>query len=327
MSGGLPQLPALRQARRVGKQSRMRKERRDEKSGHPSGAPERSVGYWAVAFLDLMGYGVALKAFDVYPIPTDKVGQDALSAKVMRPWHLLNRLKDGVDLFKNASLDVQASDLSRLPPEARQLAATWRAARINTYILGDAVVMEMPLAGDARHFPARAIDTMLSAACSTSINQLAAGADDLANTLPLRGGIDVGVGAILKGKLHSAALAKAVDLEDTANFPRIQAGEALRGYVESMAEHEGTDLTSSYIRGLMRGARGFLFEDPTDGKWCLDFLGEWVCHRMPVARDLIRPAHAFVQKALSRHKDEDLLRKYRWLDDYIKSRLPVWGLT
>jgi hypothetical protein len=98
--------------------------------------------------------------------------------------------------------------------------------------------------------------------CPQIAPPLATGADDPENTLPLRGGMDIGTGAVIGGQLYSAALKKAVVLEKKAEFPRILIGVRMREYVESMAETEGGDMTSGYIRALMAGTLGSLFVDP-----------------------------------------------------------------
>jgi len=309
----------------MGTQSRRRRERREakEKDGVRD---ERTIGHWAVAFLDLLGYGEALDAFDVEDFPDRGPEMDAFMKRVVRPRNFQRRLLGGIKTFIEGKRDAPTADLSRFPLQAQRLAATWRVEQINVGILGDAVTMDMALAPDERHFPARALDTMLSAACWASLIQLSVGQNDPEDTLPLRGGIDVGVGAVMEGQLYSAALKKAVVLERTAKVPRILVGDRLRKYVDEMAESQGTDMTTEYIRGLMAGAKRFFFRDPTDDAWCLDFLGEWVRERMPTAAPFIRPAHVFVQKALSLHTDDYVLAKYRWLDTYIKSRLSIWDL-
>lgn len=286
-----------------------------------------TVGYWAVAFLDLMGYGAALDAFDVYPLPSDKAAQDALTPKVVRPRHFQQRLVLGIETFIEGMRSAPQTDLSHLPAEAQRLAARWRATRIKVQPLGDAVTMELALRGDDNHFPARALDMMLMAACSASLNQLAMGDGRPEDTLPLRGGIDVGTGAVIGGQLYSAALKKAVVLEDNADFPRIMVGDRLLEYVQSMANSTGFDLTTGHVRDLMRGVQELFFKDPEDGKWCLDVLGGWAANRLASDRALVRSAYAFVQQALAHYQDEYLLRKYRWLDRYMKPRLSVWGLA
>jgi hypothetical protein len=173
------------------------------------------------------------------------------------------------------------------------------------------------------------LDTVLTAICAISLMQLWAGGDDLSDTLPLRGGVDVGVGAEIAGELYSAALAKAVELEERADVPRVLVGERLLEYIEWMAETaNGDDLTRDFMRDLAIGARGFFTEDPGDGKIFVDFLGERFRDRAAVPAGQVEHAWRFVQKALAAFAgNPKLLPKYQWLDRYFRSRLHLWGLT
>jgi hypothetical protein len=287
----------------------------------------RRAGYWAVAFLDITGYGAALNAFDVYPLPRDPDAQKALNKKIVRPWHFKRRLVDGVKEFIAAE-PPRSPSISRLSPADQKIAATWRAYRIQVAALGDAVTMEMALEPNPGHFPAGAITHLLVGACAASLLQLAVGSDEPEDTLPLRGGIDIGTGAVFEGQLYSAALSKAVKLEDEAVSPRILVGDRLREYVASMSQIDGTDLTSQFVRQILHDANGFFFQDD-DGRWCLDVLGEAFRRRVSrttdQAQQLVANARTFVDKALVLYQDNDyLLEKYRWLDRYMKSRAAIW---
>ncbi len=286
-----------------------------------------SVGYWAVAFLDLMGYRVLLRKFDVFPLPTTKEEQAALTKKAVRPMHLRRRLIDGLRFFQE-SAKSEPSAFSNLSPEQRKEVMTWRASRIPTYAAGDSVIMEVALTRDAAHFPATAIDTMLSGICVASINQLAMGADDVEDTLPLRGGVDVGTGALLHGTLYSAALAKAVELEEElAVFPRVLVGDRLSDYLAWLAQRQEPDPTIQYARQLALSARRFLFADPTDGRVAVDFLGSWARERLGAPTEQVVKAWTFVKTAKAVHaSNSKLAPKYDWLDRYFRSRLPLWGI-
>jgi hypothetical protein len=287
------------------------------------------VGYWAVAYLDLMGYRGLLRAADVYPLPTERAEQEVLTRKAVRPFHFRRRFVDGIKAFQDGAREGPPDPrLAALPASFQELARQWRAVRIKTYAVGDFVAMEMALTPDLRHFPARALDTILTAICASSLMQLWAGGNDLNDTLPIRGGVDVGVGAVFERELYSAALAKAVELEEQASVPRVLAGEHLLGYIDSMARADGADLTTGHMRELAMGIRGFLAEDPDDRKIFVDFLGERFRNRAAVPTGQVEAAWRFVQKALAAFADNPkLLPKYQWLDRYFRSRLHLWGVT
>lgn len=310
-------------------QARARAKARRQESPTPD-QQVGSVGYWAVAYLDLLGYRGLLRVADVYPLPADAAGKEALIEKAVRPYKFRRRFFDGIRVFQDGAHSGPPDPaLAQLPRSFQDLAQRWRSVRIKTYAVGDFVAMEMALSPDLQHFPPRALDTVLTAICAISLMQLWAGGDDLNDTLPLRGGVDVGVGAEIDSELYSAALAKAVELEEHADVPRVLAGERLLAYVESMAQTpEDDDLTTDYVRDLAIGLRGFIAIDPDDGKAFVDFLGERFRDRASVPAGQVEAAWRFVQKALAAFADNPkLLPKYQWLDRYFRSRLHLWGIS
>jgi hypothetical protein len=188
--------------------------------------------------------------------------------------------------------------------------------------------MRLALRADDEHFPPRAIDTMLTATCAASVMQLAVGKNDLEDTLPLRGGIDVGVGISVDGDVFTAGLAKAVDLEQNADYPRVIVGERFTDYLQSLADMPGSDPTARYTRTIAEFDQSFVFVDPVDEKPCLDFIGSAFRRRSGDGSiDLVRDAWLFVQKAMAFHAaNPRLRRKYEWLAAYFTSRLSLWGL-
>jgi hypothetical protein len=90
-----------------------------------SSASGVSMGFWSVAYLDLLGYRGALKAIDVYPLPPPGPEREALTRQAVRPFQIRRRLVDGVNSFMKASLENPETKFSNLTKANADLAAIW----------------------------------------------------------------------------------------------------------------------------------------------------------------------------------------------------------
>ncbi|MDX2055014.1 MAG: hypothetical protein SFV15_21605 [Polyangiaceae bacterium] len=298
----------------------------------PTGSGDTTIAFWLVAFLDMLGYRATLQKFDVYPLPTEPGDQDAFRQRFVHAVHLRRRLLGAIREFQ-FSTRRETPLPAELPPQARPTAERWGKAKLLNMPGPDHVVLACSLTGDVDHFPLRGVYNTVAAACAAMLIQLALGADDHEQSLPLRGGIDIGPGALLHPEnfLYSPALTRAYDLESKAAvYPRTLAGDRFLGYLRAYSEDHGTDPTTHYNRALADRVLSMFFRDH-DGKTALDFLGAPFRENLPdeLALDLATKARQFVRRGQAAAKiggDQRLIAKYDWLVNYVEPRVEVWGV-
>jgi hypothetical protein len=314
------------------KKARQRQSARAQSAG--SGPEPNPVAhYWVVAFLDLLGYRVALAKLDYAVPPQDPAGIDALSrgfANVVKP---RRRLLRDVDRYIK-QLSNPDLPLTHVSSEHRDFVASTRAIQIARTAGPDHIVLASTTFLKPGHFPLRALHTMFHASSIACLFQLAYGSEDVDSTLPVRGGIDLGMGVWLDDNLYSPAVANAYELESCkATYPRIILSDRLLGLIQSElatddGDHSPERRADRTIAGLVRA---LLIKDPTDDRTMLDFLGPEMRRGLNDAnhaRTLAADAWAFVQAAEIKHRSNpQVAPKYDWLVNYMKPRLPAWGVT
>jgi hypothetical protein len=295
--------------------------------------PDAAISFWAVAFLDLLGYRSTLARFDAFPLPTDPEQANALQYAFARAVHFRRRLLGGIQQFMDGSGSAPRLDLSRLPPSLRRMGERWRKVKILHSPGPDHIVLGCSLAPRLDHFPMRAVYTLVSTVAAASLLHLMIGADDADDTLPLRGGIDVAAGELMTPEqfLYSPALTRAYDLERTqAIYPRTVVGERFVGLLSSQVSNPDADPESQYNRALAKGVASMLFKDK-DGAIVVDFLGPTLRRQQSAsfARSLASRAWTYARDAYSaarKRGDYKVLMKYAWLIDYMGPRLQSWGV-
>ena len=106
---------------------RAKEKRHRKRAVKPNQAVPPTVSYWVVAFLDLLGYSTILKAFDVFPLSTQR---REVEKAVMRAIRLRTRLLGELDIFMREITSTPPADLVRFSGESQKLAASWRRIKM-----------------------------------------------------------------------------------------------------------------------------------------------------------------------------------------------------
>jgi len=153
----------------------------------------------------------------------------------------------------------------------------------------------------------------------------------LSGKIPLRGGIEVGVGAEMEGRgIYGPALIDPHRLEaEVAQYPRIVIGPRLTSRLSALAQsaESGQDL-HDINRAFVEGCLPYIGRD-VDGWSIVDYLGEGVSRVVegdPVTENG-RKLMDFVEgecERFGREKNTKLAFRYRLLRDYCSRRLSEW---
>lgn len=257
-------------------QRRSRKERRKRQLASNVAQPVE-MSFWAVAFLDLLGYREVLAGVDKFPLPQDPLELRRLQDSFSRSVRLRRRLVDGVRRIVARQNGQDPPQFRALPPEFKTIAEGWSHVRLFDMPGPDHIVFGCSLAPTGHHFPIRGAHSLMFTAAATMLMQLWIGADEVEDTRPIRGGIDVALGSLLEpdGVLYSPALSRAYELESSvATYPRTLVGPQ---FVDAMREAaaSGGSIEADAVAEVARRVQAMMFEDH-DGKVVLDFLGEEV---------------------------------------------------
>jgi hypothetical protein len=149
----------------------------------------------------------------------------------------------------------------------------------------------------------------------------------LAKGRPIRGGLDVGVGAVVDGELFGAGLVKAYNNEsERAKHPRVVAGKDLIQYLDAKSHDPGTDFKAQFERGMAHQVRDFLIEDFEDGEWVLDYAGPKMRETMlnPETSQMLVAARAFAHNSrleFQARGNQKLFERYSKVLRYLDARI------
>lgn len=292
---------------------------------------DSDFGFWAVAFLDLLGYSKVLESMHAVPIEkmdeqSFQIAAGSFKAAVKFRKRLVNFSRD----MRADVEEIQDPKLRSLSPEAQAQLRRWRTRKLQQFDGADHIILACALAPEPpSHFPAMGVQDIVTNASILSLTSLAFDVDDKFGRLPIRGGIDVGLGG-LEGEppvLHSAAVARAYRLESkTAIYPRVVASERLLQFLDS---EPGAGIDEQYAKRLNKKVRAHFIEDE-DGQVFLDFIGEALRKKVPLssAKHLVEQAWSYVQGIVAAGvTDRSIRLKYEWLANYIESRLHLWEIA
>ena len=280
------------------------------------------LGYYIVAFIDLLGQQEFLR--NIRSLPDPKEPQDMEEIK----FHLKNTYGAVTGMRKFFSDSFQAfarwpKDLSRLTKEQKKEFKSLTNNPIRYQTFSDSILIFMSLKIDTARLPVRGIFGILGAAAMTFICCLALGH-------PIRGGIDVGLGMeITKNEIYGPVISRAYTLESRiANYPRIIVGNELIRYLEIMRDQESKDIVAGIAKKTANICLKCLAVDD-DGYPFVDYLGEYYREVFGKIIDatIIKKAYDQVLKFTKRYqneKDSKLAFRYTLLRNYFEARLPLW---
>jgi hypothetical protein len=161
--------------------------------------------------------------------------------------------------------------------------------------------------------------------------------EQLADGHPLRGGIDVGVGADVTRRtgdvdIYGPAFISAYELESkTAEYSRIAVGQGLPRLLNEVLAHKGSDTASEIEKKAASLIAERLYSSPDDGVVMLDFLGKpFAKNPLGIDRQDVRRAHDFVTDQVRRwagdtsDEGRKLHGRYLRLADYFERRMYLW---
>lgn len=325
----------------------------DSRHSFDGAAPR--VAFWAVAYLDILGYRQILKEMSSRILELkegEKIDGPRIAAAAERSIKIRRELIGIMQTYKRAAESIPARQVPGVPPEIQAMRAQWSALRVRMAHFSDSIMLYMSLGEKREHDIAMPhLHTMLVGCCGAQLLQLARGADDVRDTLPLRGAMDVDMGVEYPDRLdgaveptgeeknhpelmqfYSAALARAYEVEQTeAVYPRVVVTEQFLKMLDTHANDESRlDLKGTVNRQYAEKSGGLLTQDG-DGFWFVDFMGPGFreLSKDERQRQPAEEAWKYVKAAYELHRsarNHALARKYLWLRDYMRPRLSLWGV-
>ncbi len=289
----------------------------------PSHPPDTvAIGFYAVAFLDLLGHGAILKALDALPEKDDPASIDSFQAQIKLAFGTINSMQQSVARFFEgykqgppSSIDLpgitELRDQTQLPPVKFQR-------------FSDGLVLFVALARSDNTSAQNGVCALLGACATNMLVSLAAGR-------PIRGGIDVGLGMEMnENEIYGAAVAKAYELEHAvAQMPRIVIGNSMMNFLNTSADIVPKTNRDRVNQGIAKVSLSILCED-VDGRPILDYLGEPFRRHVAVQEATVHAvtkAYEFVvaqTELWAREKNTKLALRYTLLRDYFDARMKNW---
>jgi len=292
---------------------------KSEEPGNIQEAYENSLHFdgYAVAVLDIQGQSEALKKLEVAFDPR-RMTPEVLAA-IRSTFGAVKTLGEGirkaVDSTNRANIDNKVIAAERHEEFA---AATQDSLVCQTF--GDTVVLYQALNSVA--VPVHGIHALLR---TCSIVMLGC----LADCLPLRGGIELGLAAEIRpGELYGPAFLSAHALESKiAEYPRIVVGKTLPAYLRWVRESAPHNPAGRLAQLHADKCLSLLGLD-SDDRLILDYLNAWfLTAGISQTRPRVKAAYEFATREADRWKREGNATRaeaYIRLAKYFESRAGVW---
>lgn len=284
---------------------------------------ELPVGWYIVAFADVLGQRHLLRQMSGLPEKTDKQQMTEFVALLKKTVGAVKSLRDVFHSFFEGWGNRHVN-LSGLTPEQEELFFQFKSNPLQSHMFSDFVVLFQSLHVDVNKGPMDGVYAILSSAASTFLMMLYGGH-------VIRGGIDIGVGIeIGDGELYGAALSKAYELESkTAKYPRIVLGDDLIQHIQSYRSIKEGDFLKLANKQAAELSAGLI---AIDYDWVpfLDYIGEGF--KKDIANNHLNPtiiegAYNFVMNELAKCQDtrnSKLAFRYALLRNYFENRINLW---
>ena len=286
---------------------------------------ELHVGYYVVAFIDLLGQQERLRALTGLPNKQDPAQMDSFREVLKQTYGVVSIMrKNFQDFFDSFSKrQIEKSKLNQLTSEQKKQFHQMGGNPIQFQHFSDSTVIFTSLLTDRFKLSIRGIFGVLGAAGTSFLYQLARG-------YPIRGGVDIGVGMeIKKGEIYGAALAKAYALESkVAKYPRIVLGGEIVHYLKLTANQHPSDVFTGAAKEMAQYCLDMIAIDDDEHAF-LDYLGEGFRQHLAEVLNVnvIKNAYENVTKQLEisrQNQDTKLELRYTQLRKYFEARLPLW---
>jgi hypothetical protein len=285
-----------------------------------------NVGYHVVCIIDVLGQKNKLAQWAKIPADGQPTSEfvNALKQTVGTILVFKKIFLDYFDIFHQGRIPDK---LAVLPLEQQEKCRRGMDSKVNIEQFSDTFVFYSLIKnahGDVSVMP---IFQTMAACCMAMTLSLAAKS-------PVRGAITIGTGTELEdhNNFYGPALAEAHYLEsEIAGYPRVIVSDKVREFLADRQTHSNDWEIAEIMKLMASSSRSLLCQD-VDGRWIVDFLGQG--NRDIVEQDkeclaAVPKAYKFVRREAIRFREESntkLALRYYLLQQYIESRLPIWGI-
>jgi hypothetical protein len=272
---------------------------------------DRHLGYFVVAYIDLLGQQDKIRSLKV---PTG-LG-DTVAIEEARK--VINDTYGAVKMMRKSF--ITSFEAFAQSPIQKKLPVDLNNNPIQIQSFSDSIIIYLSMRTDKFKLPVRGIYAILCASAVTFLHCLAHGH-------PIRGGIDIGAAfEPVKGEIYGPALSRAYTLESKcANHPRIIIGNELQQYLIASSKQEETDIYSQASKRTADMCIKLLAQDD-DGYAFVDYLGQ-TFHSLTknqIPASITEKAYDNILKASNYYKEtkySKLAFRYTLLRDYFYDRL------
>ncbi len=282
-------------------------------------------GYHVVCLIDVLGQKQKLARWASLP-DGGQITPDFIDALKQTAGIVLSFRSQFIDYFKRLSQCTMPEKLVELPKAQQERYQRLKNCEVPVERFSDTFVFSSQIGsshGDASVTPMYRI---LGTCCYAMLVSLAA-------KLPVRGAVTVGAGGMLEdGSFYGPALAEAHQLEsEVAKYPRVVVSQTACEFLAD-GQAYSMDRETAEIMGKIAGiCRSFIWQD-VDGCWIVDFLGEGLRDLLGSNTGMtvaVKMAYDFVRaqaEQFRKSKNVKLALRYHLLQQYIESRLHLWGI-
>ena len=295
------------------------------------------LGNYVVCIMDLLGQKEKLKDWDT--LPADGKITPAITAGLKATIGAVEGFyRAFTDYFETqrAATRFSALSLSLMNAADRELYLRQKEFELGVQQFSDTFVFYAPLVNSRSELGVLPVHAILGACSMAMLLSLGA-------KIPLRGAVHIGTGIKLPElSFYGPALAEAHRLEcHVAQYPRVVVSPSLVGFVQHKPSSTGSPLVDGWFAEMLKVCQNMLAVDGFDNQPIVDWLGEGFRKLMgssmePQIYQALHNAHEFVgqtaqafQQRFESSKsasDEKLFKRYDVLYEYLRIRLPDWGI-
>lgn len=255
-----------------------------------------------VAIVDLLGQSNAL--LELRHLPRTEEEKTAVIEVLRKSIGRVNAVRKSFENFLNGLVTPTPAILNSIPEQLRQEFLRLRHTEIQRRWFSDTLVLSVCLREDSGVAPVSAANGVWGTLFGLAGMSLIA----MTGGIPLRGGVDVGLGLdLFDNEVYGPVLVNAHDLEcRVAEYPRIAVSPNLLSYLdhlESAVTHADTN-GGKIAAGIAARARRLICRAPDDGQLMLNVLAPELLESSPQLREWYPRAHAWVRSQVVRYEAE-----------------------
>ena len=194
--------------------------------------------------------------------------------------------------------------------------ALWNASRVSDLrvtCIADSIIALVPIQVKEGVFPFASVLALMGACCNTILSSFC-------EQRALRGGIALGpcVFNPETDEVYGSAVSVAVELEKSADWPRLLVDPEIVRVGRIFAEHRGTGKAERLNSNMAQHCLSLVAEDD-DGKLHLDYLGEGIKRLYNIPQHITDKAKDFILSQVSEHAgNKKLFHKYQKVQGYFR---------